>query len=380
MRRITGTDAFNMMEAYNAVYETQEITEEQVQEDFENWVNSLVEEGYDLSEFTWEDMYEEYITEIGVNFGGQAAVDKARSQQRAKQASDTKLAALRQQRFGSGGAPSASGGARTKSELIGSKKPQASPKPTPQRRGLGNISPSEGTGIGGPSDVARRYGRDTTSYQAGGGARSGRSVQATMQQGRVNLGRMDQGRPAPASARPTSGPSAVNPKSGVAGFPAAKPSTTTPATKPVAGGTMNKPSAPVKTTVDGSATGKPSTTTPAVAPAKKPSLASQAAELRAMQAASRQRQGLSQSFDMFDLVKGYLIDEGYAETEEAALQIMANMSEEWKQSIMEGPGGMMMSAASQGKGQVTIKKPAPQSAGGLTPMQRLQRKPDITIK
>jgi hypothetical protein len=41
------------------------------------------------------------------------------------------------------------------------------------------------------------------------------------------------------------------------------------------------------------------------------------------------------STDLFDLVKGYLLDEGYAATEEAALAIMANMSEEWRQSIVE---------------------------------------------
>jgi hypothetical protein len=63
-------------------------------------------------------------------------------------------------------------------------------------------------------------------------------------------------------------------------------------------------------------------------------LASQNAELRAMQAASRQRQGLTQSFDVFDVIKGHLIDEGYADTEEAALQIMANMSQEWRESII----------------------------------------------
>ena len=52
--------------------------------------------------------------------------------------------------------------------------------------------------------------------------------------------------------------------------------------------------------------------------------------------ASRQRQAsmLNQSFDIFDTIKGHLIDEGYADTEEAALQIMANMSEEWKNSII----------------------------------------------
>ena len=45
---------------------------------------------------------------------------------------------------------------------------------------------------------------------------------------------------------------------------------------------------------------------------------------------------LNQDLDLFDIIKGHLLDEGYADTEEAALQIMANMSEEWRQSIVEG--------------------------------------------
>ena len=32
-----------------------------VGEEVENWVNSLIDEGYDLSEYTWEDMYEMYV-------------------------------------------------------------------------------------------------------------------------------------------------------------------------------------------------------------------------------------------------------------------------------------------------------------------------------
>jgi hypothetical protein len=32
-----------------------------VGEEVENWVNSLIEEGYDLSDYTWEDMYEMYV-------------------------------------------------------------------------------------------------------------------------------------------------------------------------------------------------------------------------------------------------------------------------------------------------------------------------------
>jgi hypothetical protein len=53
------------MEAYQAVYAPQELTEEQVWEEVENWVNNLIEEGYDLSDCTWEEMYESYIEEQG---------------------------------------------------------------------------------------------------------------------------------------------------------------------------------------------------------------------------------------------------------------------------------------------------------------------------
>jgi len=63
MSRITGKDAFGLFEAYKAVYAPQELSEEQVWEQVENWVNSLLEEGYDLSGYTWEDMYEAYIEE-----------------------------------------------------------------------------------------------------------------------------------------------------------------------------------------------------------------------------------------------------------------------------------------------------------------------------
>lgn len=42
------------------------------------------------------------------------------------------------------------------------------------------------------------------------------------------------------------------------------------------------------------------------------------------------------SFDVFDAIKGHLLDEGYADTEECALKIMANMSEDWRESIVEG--------------------------------------------
>jgi hypothetical protein len=39
--------------------------------------------------------------------------------------------------------------------------------------------------------------------------------------------------------------------------------------------------------------------------------------------------------DLFDSLLEYLVAEGYADTNKAALAIMANMSEQWKQSIVE---------------------------------------------
>ena len=39
--------------------------------------------------------------------------------------------------------------------------------------------------------------------------------------------------------------------------------------------------------------------------------------------------------DKFDIIKSYLLDEGFAETEEAAIGMMVSMSESWKEEILE---------------------------------------------
>ena len=44
--------------------------------------------------------------------------------------------------------------------------------------------------------------------------------------------------------------------------------------------------------------------------------------------------GISDSYDYYDIILSYLLDEGYAETPEAAEAIMVNMSEEWRDSII----------------------------------------------
>jgi hypothetical protein len=43
----------------------------------------------------------------------------------------------------------------------------------------------------------------------------------------------------------------------------------------------------------------------------------------------------SYEYDLYDIILSHLLDEGYAETQEAAEAIMVNMSEEWRESICE---------------------------------------------
>jgi len=280
MSRITGSDAKALMEAYAAVYAPQEITEEQTWQEVENWVNSLVEEGYDLSEYTWEDMYEAYIEEQGRNKTPQAVIDRNRA------ALGNTLGRL---------------GNRI---MTGNPEGTRTPiRQTPNRRGGGTNKP--------PAAAKPQIGnlpasaRQVTQYPAG--------VSTGVGGGNAGASPAPKPKPAPAPApKPAARPAAPASTAKTAPTPAAKPAT------------------PLQTAAS-NLSGKG-----ALAPApKKPSLASQAAELRAMRQRSQERQGLTQSFDAFDAIKGHLLDEGYADTEEAAVAIMANMSEEWKQTILE---------------------------------------------
>jgi hypothetical protein len=47
------------------------------------------------------------------------------------------------------------------------------------------------------------------------------------------------------------------------------------------------------------------------------------------------RPSMEESYDRYDIILSHLLDEGYADTEKAALAIMTNMSEEWRESIVE---------------------------------------------
>jgi hypothetical protein len=46
-------------------------------------------------------------------------------------------------------------------------------------------------------------------------------------------------------------------------------------------------------------------------------------------------QGIRDSYDFYDIILSHLLDEGYADTQEAAEAIMVNMSEDWRNVILD---------------------------------------------
>jgi hypothetical protein len=336
-----------LMEAYSQVYETPEVSEEIVKE-VEAWVNSLVEEGHDLSEYTWEDMCEFYLNE----------------------------------------APTIAG--RLKNAFMKG----VTGYGTPDNDKLAKVANLAGrTQIPGMIATAGRALNPATyatpkkqpDYFSGGGGfaalSKGKSFTDVVNQGMKNMGRpggvwggsgsrpgTPSAAPRPAASRPAATPSAA-PRP-AAPRPAAPRPTTPAATAAPKPTTTSTPTKPATGTL-GSTSFERRTPTSAELKAAQTARASGASAEKALQAAklagtaasvqsagddaakkafstpsssstgktgfdlSKKNVSLSSSVDIFDLVKGHLLDEGYADTEENALVIMANMSEEWRNSIVE---------------------------------------------
>ena len=57
-------------------------------------------------------------------------------------------------------------------------------------------------------------------------------------------------------------------------------------------------------------------------------------QLKVVEREKRRRERANEQIDLYDIILSHLLDEGYAETPEAAEVIMVNMSEEWRDSII----------------------------------------------
>jgi len=75
--------------------------------------------------------------------------------------------------------------------------------------------------------------------------------------------------------------------------------------------------------------------------------------------------GLPEQVDLYDIILSHLLDEGYADTQQAAEAIMVNMSEEWREDIVEGAAQKVadraQKLANQRKGQTPERKKIYQS-------------------
>jgi hypothetical protein len=317
MSRLTGTDAYGLMEAYQAVYAPQELTEEQVLEEVETWVNSLLEEGYDLSDYTWEEMYEAYIEEqpetanlvpSRVTAGGPVSLNKPYpSQLGGKKGVVTyqKSRGVVTRKFRELGSeanpPSAAQARKDEADprrnlaTAGSPpfKPPAAPKPAaPKPAAPKPAAPKPAApkpAAPKPTDGAER--RTPTSAELKNAKQARTSAILDLK------------------TKPEAEKAAVQ-----AGINAGKPKPTpaTPNVRDIA----------ARASVANVTAPSPSSTPTPAAP-KAPSL----------QQSIRNRR-LNMDLDMFDVIRGHLLDEGYADTEESALVIMANMSEEWRESIL----------------------------------------------
>jgi hypothetical protein len=98
----------------------------------------------------------------------------------------------------------------------------------------------------------------------------------------------------------------------------------------------------------------------------------------AQQMGGKKKKKVDEETDLFDTILEYLVAEGYADTNESALVIMANMSEEWRQSIVEEvldeaskadefePGPNWDASANRGKGaHISPKQKEKQRRKGL---------------
>lgn len=289
MTRLTGADAKSLMEAYQAVYAPQELTEEQVWEEVETWVNSLVEEGYDLSEYTWEEMYEEYLSEMGQT--------RTTGQMTAPKVAPTPTS---RPQVAGGGMGGMRGSGRDRNATQTSSSPGALRVPAPAPRSAAPAAPAARPAAPAPAAPVR----PATAPRSAVPAAPVRPAAGT---------------PAPAASK-------VTPK------PAATSSTPRPKDTSITdmiGRSQVRQGAAINTG-NASSDARAIAARSSVGTTPKPAASTPAAKQSPRQA----RLNMEMEYDTFDTVLEYLVSEGYADTEEAALVIMANMSEEWKQSII----------------------------------------------
>jgi len=362
MSRLTGSDAKNLMEAYASVYAPQELTEEQIWEEVENWVNSLLEEGYDLSEYTWEEMYENYIEEV---WGTQPSSYKPNALDKAMSSLPSKVGRA----MGFGSSPDRKGQVYAGPGVGWVKKQSPSSNQSSALSGRVGYTDPNKLSKDAAADLKNRYPTTTTQSSndrggagsgSGGGSRGGNSPAAPA---KPSTAKVDPTKPAGsamdqwAKANPKLAAAAAE-KARIRGtqqtdnplmkdmkskLPMNSPSVQSPAVSKLGAGNQSLSQNPnaFKAATPSKAIAAAPSTSAAASGSVAPATAALAATPKPTPVAPRQtarEKMLNQSYeyDAFDLVLEYLIDNGHVETVDEALYVMMEMDAEVIQDIVEG--------------------------------------------
>ena len=332
MSRLTGADAYGLMEAYNNVYAPQELTEEQVWEEVENWVSGLIEEGYDLSDYTWEEMYESYIEENttgGIGYANRPGT-AAQLQQRSRNVQD------RGGVFGQA--------YRSINRAFGAKEPSWDKADRDDRRreqtALNRSSnPNWKPNTKNNKDVDTRPPIVTPASPKVAPTKPAAAAQTGDKT--KDMATFAKANPALAAAAAerarTRGTSqSDNPlMKGMPGKRPMTPSVQSPTLAKDLGKGYGNKSLLNNHNASKAAPPKPAATSTAPAVSPTPAAAKTTPTPVAPKQTPRQaRLNMEMEYDTFDAILEHLVAEGYADTEESALAIMANMSEEWRESII----------------------------------------------
>ena len=323
MSRLTGADAYGLMEAYSAVYTPQELTEEQVWEEVETWVNSLLEEGYDLSDYTWEEMYESYLSEVSVKPAIPTPGTKAAGPESIKPKTPNPLLDGGDIRRMQQASQMRQKGTTVTSDQLKAAERTKPPAETPTPPVKASTPPQ--------STASAKVSTTPKSTSAASSTPAKPTVAASSTPAKPTVAASSTSKP-PMTAFQAAGGNAqlaklnkgLSPRSGLRATPATIEKQGQDNLYKAGGGdaAIANPKGPTTTrNVRGGGTQK--------VPTK---LTRQDIINKGTVAAN-----LKQSFeyDTFDTVLEHLVSEGYADTNESALVIMANMSEEWRQSILD---------------------------------------------
>ena len=331
-----------MSKTYSSFYE------DRTQQDFLNLVDNLVQEGYDLSDYTYDELYAYYLNEQP---SFTRPTPQSIAQYRAKKN-------MQRQSQESGARKALQSGKTLQAGGLFGRSNVSLDSPATKSSGRSTLRISGSTAMKDPTInlggqkyyLAKLGGKDV--YVSGQKQSPKSVINAPIQTGSSSdsiytvLNRpgvqnrfIQDRRPSLAQARPSipTRSSPIQTRSAVSTRPA------TAAVRPIQQANLRQVSS--QSPVLGYQLAQKGSNIGSNILQQRPSLAQQSAEdLRRMRQRSQERiaaQGrtpatpLVQSFDPFDIVMGHLIDEGFAENEEAAVVIMSNMSEEWIQSILE---------------------------------------------